>query len=122
MLRLIAFILALFISATSPSANAANFSGNYLLHVCAMNEDGSEVVQGGHTACQGYIAGMIDYHNVLRGLGTAPSIDFCIPEGEDLYAIQKNVYRYFYYKRDQHGEFVASPGIGLALSNFYPCK
>lgn len=87
-----------------------------------MDENGKEIVQGGHTACQAYIAGMIDYHNVLRGLGTAPSVDFCIPDGESLYEVQKRVYTYFYYKREQHGDFVASPGIGLALNNFYPCK
>jgi len=115
-------LLSLLIIFTASPVMAANFSGGYLMHVCAMEKDGSERVAGGHTACQAYIAGIIDYHNILKSLGTAPSADFCIPENENLYAIQKNVYRYLYNHRDQHGDFIASPGVGLALHKYYPCR
>ena len=116
------FAVFLMVGMSAAPAKAAFFSGRYLLHVCAMDENGKEITQGGHTACQAYIAGMIDYHNVLRSLGTAPSVDFCIPEKEKLVDIQKNVYRYFYYNQELHNEFIASPGLGLALARYYPCK
>lgn len=100
---------------------AREFSGAYLLQMCASAESGTELVPGGHIACQSYIAGVIDYHVLLRSLGTAPSIDFCIPDSVTLDLIQKVVALYLMRNR-QHAEFVAAPAVSLALYQSWPCK
>ena len=99
----------------------ALISGAYLYEVCKRNEKGGEIVAGGHTACQSYIVGLIDYHNLLRSLGTAPSIDFCVPNTVEKAKLQDIVWRYL-GKHDHHGPFVAAPAVSLALFESYPCK
>lgn len=118
-------VLALFIGAllySAPNAKAANFSGQYLLQVCASDKNGRELSPGSHIACQGYIAGIIDYHSLLKTLGTAPGIDFCIPETVGLNEIQKRVTAYLFRNKHQQGPFIASPAVALALHQAYPCK
>ena len=70
-------IIILFFSAWSAPVSAqktgALFSGAYLLQLCQRDAAGNEMVPGGAAACQSYISGIIDYHNLLRSLGTAPS-------------------------------------------------
>ena len=78
-------------------------------------------VAGGHTACQAYIAGVVDYHNLIRSLGTAPSVDFCIPEGLDVPDLQNTVLGYFMRNFQNHDQFNAAPGVALALYEAYPC-
>lgn len=102
-------------------AHAARFSGIYLLQLCASDKDGKEIVAGGHAACQSYISGVIDYHNLIRSLGTSPSVDFCLPDGESLDKIQKYVAAYLYRNQKIHGSFVASPAVVMALNQAYPC-
>lgn len=102
-------------------AQAAHYSGAYLLYVCGSDEKGRELVPGGHIACQAYIAGVIDYHNLIHSLGTSPSVDFCVPDDIDLNVIQKKVVEYLSVNRDDHEQFVASPGVALALFANYPC-
>ncbi len=92
------------------------------MKVCAFNEDGSEIIKGGHIACQGYIAGVIDYHNLISSLGTAPSIDFCVPREADLANVHIRVYKYLRENRHEQGPFNAAPGVALALYKAYPCK
>lgn len=103
-------------------AQAAQFSGAYLLHVCGVNQHGLELVPGGHIACQAYIAGVLDYHNLMRSLGTAPGVDYCVPQKTSMEELQKVVYVYIYKNRKQHGAFTAAPAVALALYNAYPCK
>jgi len=112
------FLIFLFINT---QARAANFSGNYLLHVCASDKAGKEIVPGGHIACQSYIAGIMDYHTLIRSMGAAPGVDFCIPDDADLYTIQRKVISYIYKNRSLHAQFIASPAVALALYNAYPC-
>ncbi len=100
---------------------AAEFSGAYLLRLCNFGPDGKETVAGGHAACQSYIAGVIDYHNLIRSLGTAPSVDFCVPDKTTLYDLQMAVVRYLTVN-GQHDGFVAAPAVALALFDVYPCK
>ena len=102
-------------------AQAARFSGDYLLQMCASDKDGKELVSGGHVACQAYIAGVLDYHNVIRSLGTSPSVEFCVPETVGLNQLQQDVASYIYKHKQQHGAFVAAPAVALALYNYYPC-
>lgn len=107
--------------APTPS-NAVRFTGDYLLHVCASDEQGRELVAGGHIACQAYIAGIMDYHNILKTMGTAPSVDFCVPDDVGLYKVQSKIQSYIFRNRQQHSSFIAAPGVALGLFTAFPCK
>jgi hypothetical protein len=107
---------------TTAQANAAQFSGSYLLHICGVDKNGKELAAGGHIACQAYIAGILDYHNLQRTLGTAPTVDYCVPNEVNLKTLQSQVYSYVYRHQKQHNVFTAAPAVALALYNFYPCK
>lgn len=96
------------------------FSGAYLRDLCASNMLGQETVKGGHTACQAYIAGVIDYHDLLRSLNTAPSIDFCVPNTVKMNDIQNAVWKYL-QKNQQHNAFSAGPAVALAMFEKFPC-
>jgi len=102
--------------------DAARFSGDYLLQVCGSNEQGEELVSGGYIACQGYIAGVLDYHNLIRSLGTAPSVDFCVPETATMKDIQQKILRHMLENHHEQGPFIASPAVALALFSAYPCR
>ena len=97
------------------------FSARYLEELCRSDAKGKEVVKGGHTACQSYISGVIDYHRLMQTLGTAPTIDFCVPNTEPMKKLQNIVWTYL-RKNGQHSEFLAAPAVTLALYNYYPCK
>lgn len=98
----------------------ALISGAYIHEVCKRNDKGEETVKGGHTTCQAYIAGLIDYHNLLRSLGTAPSIDICVPNTVKLADLQDIVWQYLEDNK-QHEAFNAAPAVGLALFEVFPC-
>ncbi len=115
-------IIAFLCLAYPVPANAARFSGEYLLHVCGSDEEGSELVEGGHIACQAYIAGVLDYHNLIRSLGTSPSVEFCVPEGVSMNELQGLVYNYLYQNKAEHSKFIASPVVALALLSSFPCN
>lgn len=117
---LLTVFIALCVSALSPPAQAARFSGAYMLKICGVNEAGQEVSPGAHTACQSYIAGVLDYHNMLRGMKIAPEINVCVPAQASMNEIHLHVLNYF-KKNPQHDSFVAAPAILLALYEIYPC-
>lgn len=96
-------------------------SSAYLHKICERNDDRTEVVKGGHTACQAYISGVIDYHNLLKSLGTEPSIKICITNAAKLSDLQDVVWNYI-DKNAQHDAFAAAPTITLALAQVFPCK
>lgn len=121
-MRFWSVLFLIFILVFPVRAHSAELSGDYLMHVCGMDAGGKELVKGGHTTCQAYIAGVVDYHNLIKSLDTAPSVDFCIPEGTSLYDLQVVVLRYLVLNRSQHGPFIAAPGVTLALYKSYPCK
>jgi len=104
------------------AAQSARFSGSYLLQVCGVDEQGNELTPGGHIACQAYIAGILDYHNLIRSLGAAPAVDFCVPDGADLNEVQARISRYLAENRHEQGPFIAAPGVALGLFESYPCK
>lgn len=118
----IVLLICTFVFFGHKASSAAQFSGSYLLHVCGSDLNNKELAPGGHIACQAYIAGLLDYHNLLRTLGTAPSIDFCVPKKTELDKLQKQVFSYVFKNRHQHGSFTAAPAVALALHNTYPCK
>lgn len=102
--------------------HAARFSGEYLLSVCGIDENGNELTPGGHIACQAYISGVLDYHNLIHSLGTSPSVDFCVPENASLNDLQRRVSIYLRNHRGEHAKFIAAPGVALALYEIFPCK
>lgn len=104
----------------SPPSSAAEFSGKYLMQICASDKGGNELVEGGHIACQGYIAGVLDYHSLIKSLKTAPGVDFCVPKNTSLGVLQRVIVRYL-MKNAQHDGFIASPAVALALNEAYPC-
>lgn len=99
----------------------ALISGAYLLELCKRDENGNELVAGGHTACQSYIAGLVDYHNLLRSLGTSPSVDLCVPNTVSLNDLQDIVWKYL-EQNAHHDAFIAAPAVTLALFEVFPCK
>lgn len=117
-----AIIVLVFIAFLPSKVLAAQFSGHYLMSMCASDEKGREITSGGHIACQAYIAGILDYHALLKSLGTAPGIDFCVPEGVSMNAVQNKVQSYVLRNQKQHSSFIAAPGVALGLHNAYPCK
>jgi hypothetical protein len=123
-MRFFLFILmmALIIpSVARAQSTGALISGRYLMEICSRDDEGKEMVKGGHTACQAYIAGIVDYHNLLRSLGTAPSVDLCVPNTVKLSDLQDIVWAYL--KENAHHEaFIAAPAVSLALFQFFPCR
>jgi hypothetical protein len=107
---------------TAQPAQAARFTGNYLLQMCASDQKGKEIVKGGHAICQSYISGVLDYHSVARTFGMTSGVEFCVPDGTPLRSLQSAVAAYLYRKRAEHGSFIASPGVAMALASAYPCK
>lgn len=104
------------------SARAAQFSGEYLLKVCALDREGNEVIPGGKIACQAYISGVIDYHNMLRSMDLTSDMNFCIPPEVTLNEIHMQVLSYMYKHKMLHRKFVAAPGVAMALFSAYPCR
>jgi hypothetical protein len=105
-----------------PRAYAAQFSGQYLIEMCASDAAGKETVAGGHIACQAYIAGIMDYHALIKSMGTAPSVDFCVPDKMPMNRIQHSVQSYILKNQKQHSSFIAAPGVALGLYNAFPCQ
>ncbi len=86
-----------------------------------MDSNGKEVVKGGHNACQSYIAGVLDYHNVLQSLNIAPKIDICVPGGVAMGELQAIVLRYL-RAHGEHDAYIAAPAVTMAIYQIYPCK
>jgi hypothetical protein len=97
------------------------FSGAYLREICKSDSDGKETVEGGHTACQAYIAGVLDYHGTLKALGTEPSLSICFPRAVPVAEMQKIVLRYI-ERNPPVDAFAAAPAVIMALAESFPCK
>lgn len=102
-------------------AQATRFSGAYLLRLCEMDAKGHELVKGGHAACQSYIAGVMDYHNVLQSLYLAPKVDICVPADATMNQIHVIVLKYL-RTHPEHDGFIAAPAVTMALYEVYPCR
>lgn len=106
---------------TAPVRADTQFSGAYLLHVCEMDAKGREVVKGGHTACQAYITGVIDYHRILQSMKLAPKIDICVPTKTPVVQVHHAVLSYL-RRHKENDAFIAAPAVTMALYKAYPCK
>lgn len=120
MLRAVVFLMIVF--CFIPSAQAARFSGEYLIKVCSLDRNGDEIVKGGKIACQAYISGVIDYHNMLKAMDLTGEYNFCIPDNVSLNEIHARVLAYMYERAKLHRKFVAAPGVAMALYSLYPCR
>ncbi|MCI5060607.1 MAG: hypothetical protein MRY79_06000 [Alphaproteobacteria bacterium] len=115
------FILLPQFSSAKEKKAGALISGAYLYELCKRNEEGGEDTPGGHAACQSYIAGLVDYHNLLQSLNIPPSVDLCVPATANLNDLQDIVWRYL-ERNAQHDAFIAAPAVSLALFEVFPCK
>ena len=115
-------IIVLCVCSIVQPAQAAKFSGEYLLKICSVDRNGNETVKGGKIACQSYISGVIDYHNFLRAAGLTSDMNFCISEAVTLNEIHLRVLVYLYERAKLHRKFVAAPAVSMALLSLYPCS
>lgn len=115
------FLLIGFIFLISAPVEAARFSGEYLLKVCAVDRDGNEKIAGGKIACQSYISGVIDYHNFLRSLNLTGEYNFCVPADVALNKLQLQILLYIKKRETLYRKFVAAPAVAQALFHLYPC-
>lgn len=120
-MRFFFFVCVCFCCFIAPPSQAARFTGDYLLNMCSSDDKGRELTKGGHLACQAYIAGVMDYHRLMRSMGAAYSVDFCVPKDESMGVIQQKVARYLFKNKHQQGPFIATPAVALGLSLYYPC-
>lgn len=118
---LVALIACALSARAFPARANTQFSGAYLLHVCEMDDKGKEIVKGGHTACQAYIAGVIDYHRILQSMKLAPKIDICVPSKTPIANVHRIVLAYL-RKHKENDAFIAAPAVTMALYKSYPCK
>lgn len=95
-------------------AQAIFMTGKDLMRNC-MGESQKEIYD-----CMGYVAGVIDYHVMMQSLGTAPTIDFCLPESVTISQATVMVMNYL-SKAPQNADFIAAPTVTLALHEAWPC-
>lgn len=114
MKRKIAFFAVLLCLAAASPAMSLYVSTEELARRCLGNR--SEDI----SACTSYIAGVIDYHLLLQSLGTAPTIDFCLPENLSLAQASVRVMGYL-QDAPQHDAFIAASAVPLALNKAFPC-
>lgn len=93
---------------------AKGLSGEKLIKLCKSK------ALADNKRCIGYIEGIIDYHILIRSLGTAPTVDFCIDPNLKLEAVVVRVVDYLDQYR-MNGPFIAAPGVSLALFDAFPC-
>lgn len=118
---LIAFFMLNLSNAKAEQKPNPLISGAYLLEICKRDDNGNEVISGGHSVCQAYIAGVVDYHNLLTSMDTSPNIDLCVPPTAKLNDLQDIVWQYL-EQNAQHDAFIAAPAVSLALYEVFPCK
>lgn len=109
------FVMALLACGPAMAAEGPLMKGKTLALLCNSSK------QDDRFSCQSYIAGIIDYHTLIKSLRTAPAVDFCIPAGTPMAQMTGVVTRYI-AAHSEHQDFIAAPGVAMALYNAYPCK
>jgi len=71
-------------------------------------------------SCIYYITGVIDYHFLMQSFGTAPTIDFCLPESISKEQAAVLVMTYL-RTSPQNDDFIAAAVVPLALNKAFPC-
>lgn len=113
-------VAVLGVGASDARSEGARFSGAYLRYVCGVDGEGKEAVRGGHAACQAYISGVVDYHNLMLSMKMAPEVRFCLPVNTSMNRLHAVVLAYL-NKNPQHDTFVAAPAVVMALYESFPC-
>lgn len=108
-------LFALCASPVAASVDGALMTGKTLSLLCNSPKEDDRF------ACQTYIAGVVDYHRLIKSLGTAPSVDFCLPKNLTMDQIKALVTRYI-ATHTEHQDFIAAPAVAMSLFNAYPCK
>jgi hypothetical protein len=113
--RLFILLFAALLLSASPRPAQALFMTAKELNDGCMAEAKNDI-----SYCLGYIAGVIDYHVMLQSLGTAPTIDFCLPANVTVQQAAVIVLSYL-QKAPQNGAFIAAPTVAMALHESFPC-
>ena len=113
LLRSVILVTALVLLSLRP-ASAMFMSSADLGRMCL--SDRSQDIYG----CTNYIAGVIDYHALMQSFGTAPTIDFCLPESVSKQQVAVIVMAYM-RTSPQNDDFVAATVVPLALNKAFPC-
>lgn len=71
--------------------------------------------------CESYVAGIIDYHNLLQNFEVQTAVNFCIPPQYNLTQVTEIVMNDL-AGSPQHDHFIAAPAVSLALFKAFPCK
>jgi hypothetical protein len=111
----VALILGLAVLCPARPARAQFVATRELEHEC-LSKKKEDIA-----ACVNYVAGVVDYHVMLQSLGTAPTIDFCLPASITKEQAAMIVMAYL-STRPQHDAFIASAAIPLALNKAFPCR
>lgn len=112
---LMALLMLSFAAPAKAATDGALMTGGALATLCASRNNGDQF------ACQSYIAGVIDYHRLIRGLGTAPTVDFCLPDRLPMADVKAVVMQYL-TRYTEHRDFIAAPAVSMALYQRFPCK
>jgi hypothetical protein len=96
------------------AAQAAYLTGDDLLKKC--NSDKMSEIY----SCIHYVAGVVDYQLMMQSMGTAPMLDFCLPENIPIARVTVVVMD-FLKKNPQNGSFIAAPTVTMALNDKFPC-
>jgi len=111
---IMAMLAVLFAPLSAHALVGPLMKGSTLKLLCSSSKDEDAF------SCQNYIAGIVDYHNLLKSLGAPPSVDFCVPGNVPMSQIKQVVLIYM-TAHTEHQDFIASPGVVMALYNAYPC-
>lgn len=116
-MRSLSFIMLLLLSFSvlAPKPAVAMYMTSADLARTCLSERSQDIY-----ACTNYIAGVVDYHVLMQSFGTAPTIDFCMP---DYISMQQAAVIVMAYMRTapQNDDFIAATVVPLALHKAFPC-
>jgi hypothetical protein len=99
----------------------AFFSGHQILELCRAHIDGTNTIKS--NICASYIAGMVDYQNVLLGLGWLAKKDgWCLPEHVTTRQLVRVVVEHMENIPHEILNDAGAAQVSLALLNTYPCN
>lgn len=105
-----------FFCMASYKANAHKVMDAKTLLILCQSDEEKELA-----SCASYIQGIVDYHILVRSLGTAPTVNFCLPEA--LTTDQEiTIVRDYLTGNQQHQNFIAAPAVALAFYTLFPCS
>lgn len=116
MRKFIGVLVVLAALAGYPHGVSAQYLSTRDLAVLCLGDKKEEV-----SACINYVAGVIDYHQLMQSFGTAPTLSFCLPASISKEEAAVLVMAYL-KTSSQNDPFTAAATIPLALNKAFPCK